>query len=145
MVLTENQFTDKLINLISQEAFEYGIDTKADMLVRKQMLSYEHVTKHWLFRIYKAHCHNISILLGLLRIISRLDYKQICLLGDLMAMQALSHDDIEVQEAGIRALESWGTMNSLSMLEAQGYASGWLQKYADEVILDLRKEHNIEG
>jgi len=67
--LTEKQFTDELIRLIAQESFEYGIDTKADMFIREYMIHNEHVTKHWLFRIYKAYCKSIPILLGLLRII----------------------------------------------------------------------------
>lgn len=138
--MTEKQFTDELINLISQEAFEYGIDTKADVLVREQMLSNEYVTKHWLFRIYKAYRQSIPILLGLLRIISRLDYQQICSLGYLIVMKALSHNDIEVQEAGVRALESWGTLECIAILELHAtFSSSWLQKYANDVILDLRK------
>lgn len=146
MELTEEQFTRELVRLISHEVFEYGIDTKADMLVRKHMIHNEHVTKHWLFRVYKAYRQNIPILLGLLRIISRLDYQQICSLGHLMVIQALSHNDIEVQECGIRALESWGTKECLAILELHStFTYSWLQKYYNEVIQELRKEHKIEG
>lgn len=140
--LTEKQFTDELISLILHEAFEYGIDTKADLFIRKHMIHNEHVTKHWLFKVYKAYIQDIHIFLGLLRLIARIDYRQISSLGKLIVMQALSHNDIEVQESGVRALESWGTLECLEMLELHPiFSSSWLQKYADNVILDLRKEH----
>ncbi|KKM89296.1 hypothetical protein LCGC14_1250090 [marine sediment metagenome] len=58
-----------------------------------------------------------------------------------MVMQALSHKDIEVQEAGVRALESWGTLECLTILELHAtFTSSWLQKYANDVICDLRRE-----
>jgi hypothetical protein len=60
-----------------------------------------------------------------------------------MAVAALSHENTEVQECGIRAFENWETVESLQILENLKVSTEWLQEYIDEVVLYLRKEHNV--
>ena len=84
--------------------------------------------------------NNIPVLLGVLRIIARLDYQEVIPEGRAMASMAVSHKDTEVQECGVRAFESWGTVECLMDLETVKVSTKWLQEYIDEVVLDLRKD-----
>ena len=139
----EKKFTEELISFILYEDFEYGIDTNADVFVRRHMALDAIITKDWLGTIYVENMSNIPVLIGLLRIVARLDYQQIKPLGQLIAMAALNHDDIEVQECGVRAFESWEAIDSLNLLERLKVSPKWLQDYINEVASDLREEYNV--
>ena len=143
LIRLRKEFTEELISLILHENFEYGIDTKADAFVRQHMASDTVITKDWLGRIYVENMSNIPVLIGLLRIVARLDYQQIKPLGQLIAMAALTYNDIEVQECGVRAFENWEVIDSLDILENLKVSTMWLQEYINEVVSDLREEYNV--
>ncbi|MFH0924890.1 MAG: hypothetical protein V1872_04545 [bacterium] len=140
--LLKKQFTKNLITLITEEDFEYGIETKADILVRSQMKINSLTTKHWLNSIFVEYISDISIVIGLLRIIARIDFFIIYPEGQTMAVAALSHKNVGIQECGVRAFESWGTLVGLKILENLKVSSSWLQEYIDQVALDLKKEYD---
>ncbi len=141
--LKEN-FTRELITLIREEEFEYGLDTRADILVRKIMEQNALATKEWLSTLFIESFNNTRILLGVLIIISRFDYFIVCPEGQLMATTALSHKDPEIQECGVRAFENWGNRHSLRILKNLKVPTKWLQEYINAVIDDLEKElHGI--
>ena len=128
--------------MIQHEEFEYGVDTRADALVRDYIKRAPLYTRNWINDAYIRYFANIPILVGLLRVIARLDYERIFPQGQTMALAALSHKDTEVKDCGVRAFESWGTLESLKILEILHVSPKWLQKYVERVIFDLRKEHN---
>lgn len=136
-------FTSKLINLIMESDFEYGIDSPADEFIRNRMKENSIVTKHWLNEIFTMFYGNPVIITGILHIISRLPFYEISPEGQIIALSALSHANTEVQECGIRAFESWGTLNSLHILSNVNIATPWLQDYITTVIEDLSIEHNV--
>ena len=141
--LKEN-FTRELITLIREEEFEYGLDTRADILVRKKMEQNALATKEWLNTLFIESFDNTRILIGVLIIISRFDYFMIYPEGQIMATAALAHKDPEIQECGIRAFENWGNRHSLRILKNLKVPTKWLQEYINEVIDDLEKElHDI--
>jgi len=137
----KRRFTHQLLSLLIEENFEYGIDTKADALVRNQMQLNSLATKAWLNSIFVENFANTPIAVGLLRIIARIDYLDIFPEGQTMAMAALSHKNIEVQEGGVRAFESWDSLRSLEILKNLRVSTEWLQEYIDEVVSNLRKEY----
>ena len=139
----QNQFTPKLVNLILESDFEYGIDSQVDVFIRNQMKENSLATKHWLNDIFVANFPNPVILVGILHIISRLSYHEVYPEGQLMATTALSHSNVEVQECGARAFESWGTLRSLNILNNVEVATPWLQDYIKEVVKDLSREQNV--
>jgi len=140
----KKNFTRELIMLIREEEFEYGLDTKVDILVRKRMEQNVLATKEWLTTVFIENFTNTRILLGVLIIISRFDYFIIYPEGQLMATTALSHKDPEIQECGVRAFENWGNRHSLRILKNIKAPTEWLQEYINEVIDDLEKElHGI--
>ena len=136
-------FTARLLNLICEEDFEYGMSTKADVLVKDQMKTNTLATKNWLNAIFVENFGDAHILVGLLRIIARFDYLDVYPEGQTMAVAALSNSKDEVRECGIRAFESWATLDSLRVLENLRVSTGWLQEYVNQVVADLRKEHNV--
>ena len=139
----EKRFTNELISFILNEEFEYGIDTEADVLVRRHMELNPFLTKKWINAIFVENSTDVSVLIGLLRIIARLDYREILPEGQTIAVAALFHENTEVKECGVRAFEGWGTIESLKILQNLTVGIPWLQEYIDDVVSDLRKEHNV--
>ncbi len=142
------RFIQELIFLIQHEEFEYGVDTRADALVRRYIELYPLPARDWINRAYVEYFANVPILVGLLRVIARLDYEEIYPQGQTMATAALSHKDTEVIDCGVRALESWGTLESLKsleILENVHISPQWLQKYVEKVVFYLREEHNASA
>jgi hypothetical protein len=113
------------------------------MLLRNQMQLNSLATKAWLNSIFVENFANPPILVGLLRIIARIDYTDIYPEGQTMAVAALTHKNNEVQECGVRAFESWGSLSDLEILENLKVSTEWLREYIDEVVSDLRKEYNV--
>ena len=143
LMLLRRQFTSNLLALIWEEDFEYGIDTKADKLVRNQMSLNASVTKEWLTSLFVENFANVPTALGLLRIIARMEYSEVYPAGQTMAVAALSHGNAQIQECGVRAFESWGTLKSLEILENLTVSTQWLEEYIHDVVSDLRKEHRV--
>ena len=139
----ERVFANELISFILNEEFEYGIDTEADALVRRYMALNPLLTKKWINTIFEENSADVSILIGLLRIIARLDYREILPEGQTIAVAALLHKNNEVKECGVRAFESWGTIESLKILKDLKVGIQWLQEYIDDVVSDLREEHDV--
>jgi len=144
-VITAERFIQELIFLIQHEEFEYGVNTKADALVRRYIELYPFHTRDWINEAYIRYFANVPILVGLLRVIARLDYEEIYPQGHMMAVVALNHKDTEVKDCGVRAFESWGTLESLTVLEALHVSPQWLQKYVERVIFYLREEHKASA
>lgn len=139
----KSQFTPKLLNLILESDFEYGIESEVDVFIRNQMKENSLATKSWLNDIFVENFSNPVILVGILRIISRLSYYEVFPEGQIMATAALSHNDVEVKECGVRAFENWGSLDSIRILENLHVSPPWLQEYIDQVIKDFQKKHNV--
>lgn len=139
----KNQFTPKLLNLILESDFEYGIESEVDVFIRDQMKENSLATKSWLNDIFVEYFANPVILVGILRIVSRLSYYEVFPEGQVIATAALSHNDVEVKECGVRAFENWGNLDSIRILENLHVSPSWLQEYIDQVLEDLRKKHNV--
>ncbi len=140
----KKEFTPQLIHLIVDSDFEYGIESSVDVFIRNQIKKNWLATKSCLSEIFVEHFGHPTILIGLLRSVSRLSYFEISPEGQIMAVAALSHVDIEVRECGIRAFENWGNLHSLIVLENLEVSPPWLQDYVCRVVHDLRKELNVE-
>ena len=139
----EKQFTNSLTSLILNEDFEFGVENRVDILLRNQMAINSLATKEWLNTIFVDNFKNIPIIVGILRTIARIDYYEIYPEGQTIAIASFSHKNSEVQECGVRAFESWGTLQSLEILENLKVSTHWIQEYINEVVSDLRKEYNV--
>ena len=141
--ILEQKFSDKLISLIHEEDFEYGIGNKTDELVLSQINLNALATKEWLNNLFVKHFDNVAIIAGILRIVARTNYMLIYPQGQTMAIAALSHSSTEVQECGVRAFENWGRHDSIKILENTTANAKWLQEYINDVILDIKAENSV--
>jgi hypothetical protein len=73
----ERKFTQQLISCILEDDFEYGVESRACILVKEQMKINKYATKEWLNRMYVDNFRKPRILIGILRVISRLDKEDV--------------------------------------------------------------------
>jgi len=136
----KENYTKELLRIICEQDFEYGFDSEADLFVRELMGQNETITKEWLNLVYIEHYHDMRVVIGLLQVISHLQYLDIYPQGPTMALAALVHANSEVRECGIRAFENWSTIESLNILRNVKCDEIWLQDYLNQVIRDLEEE-----
>jgi hypothetical protein len=141
----ENRFTDTLLHLIREEIFEYGMENAADIFVQEHLKNNPFITKNCINSIFLKNFANIGVTTGLLRIIAHLDYTEIEPTGPTIAVAALSHENAEVRESGIRAFENWEDISSLEYLKHIKCKEQWLQDYLEQVIIDLEEIHVLSG
>ena len=134
-----DEFSKHLIQLLREQDFEYGIDTPADGLVRRCFKENEVVLKQWLNQLFIENFCDTRITIGILRVISHIEYHEISPEGVTMAIAAFSHSNIEVQECGIRAFENWCNFKSLEVLKSVSCKEDWLQDYLNQVIADIEE------
>jgi len=140
----KENYTKELLRIICEQDFEYGFDSPADLFVRELMEQNEAVTKEWLNAIYIEQFSDIRVVIGLLQVVSHLQYPEIYPQGPTMALAALSHANSEVRECGIRAFENWGTIESLNILRNVKCTESWMQEYLSQVIKDLEEEFGVQ-
>jgi len=133
-------FSTKLLNLLREQDFEYGIDTPADVLVRKSFSENASITKKWLYQLFVENYDDQTVLMGILRVLSHFEHQEVIPQGPSMALAALSNVSAEVRECGIRAFENWGTLESLEVLKNAKCEEKWLNDYLQQVIAELEEE-----
>lgn len=142
------EFSANLLKLLREQDFEYGVDTPADELVRKTFTENQSIAKEWLNQLFVENYYDQTVIMGILRVISHIEYQEIAPQGPTMALAALSNKNAEVRECGIRAFENWSTLESLEVLKNVKCHEKWLNDYLQQVIADLNEEletHAIVG
>jgi hypothetical protein len=76
---------------------------------------------------------------GLLRCLARVPRDRVFSFGLAMAKDALRHEDVEVREAGVRALEAWDALEGLEDLKRASSVERvpWLRDYMNALASDL--------
>ena len=133
-------FSSRLLQLLHEQNFEYGIDTPADKLVRKCFHENEAISKEWINHLFVENFNDQTVLMGILRVLSHFDYQEVAPQGSTIALAALANASAEVRECGIRAFENWGSLQSLKVLENVNCEEKWLDDYLKQVIADLQEE-----
>jgi len=136
----KSAFSAKLLQLLREQDFEYGVDTPADELVRKCFKENESITKQWLNDLFIQNFADQTIIIGILRVLSHFDYDDIAPQGPTIALAALTNSNAEIRESGIRAFENWCTLESLNVLKQVQCVEEWLNDYLQQVITDLTEE-----
>lgn len=136
-------FVDKIIKLIKEGDFEFGYENKIDEFVDTHIKKNGSLTKEWLNDIYLKNYSNKTILLGILRIFSRMDLKYANPQGPTMALGVLSNSDSEIVEMGIRAFENWSSYGHIKVLKQLQLPEGWLNEYLISVVKNLEFEYDV--
>jgi hypothetical protein len=137
--LSQN-LTNDFISIIKEENFEFGYKTRSEELLREQLKINELATRNWLNEIFIKYFKDQSVIIGIMRILSRFEPREIYPQGQTMAIAALAHSNDEIKELGIRAFENWPLPESLNILKNLDVSANWLKEYLEDVIQDLEEE-----
>ncbi len=133
------QFSSRVVSLTRECVFEFGIENELDSFLRESLARNAMATQEWLNELFLRYFGDVSVAVGILRAIAHLEYDLIYPAGPTMAVAALSHQDVEARECGIRAFENWESPDSLIVLEAARCDERWLQEYLEQVVAGLRE------
>lgn len=137
--------TDKLLFLLNTEDIEFGVNSQSETLVSHYLKLNPLLTRNWLNEVFVSNFGDVRITAGILHIVSRFSELEMYPQGQTMALAALSHQDNEIKELGVRVFEQWGTRKSLSILQDVHVETIWLQNYVNQVVGDLRAEYGLLG
>jgi hypothetical protein len=135
----QDDFNQNLLRAIELETLEDGYSHPAERIIEDALKRYRSIAVAWIQSIYLKNIKRGTVCAGLLRCIGRLKRDLTKTWGLVMAISGLSHPNMEVREAAVRALEMWGGQEALETLKA--YVSiedvAWLKNYIEQVIQDL--------
>jgi hypothetical protein len=140
----KKEFAEKYIrtlrSYIREEPFEAGVLSRADYLVREMMHVNSLAAKTCLEELFltSVGCGEFDIACGVIEIVGRLDESDVDPQGKVMAIAALAVKYGPLQEAGIRAFENWGSLESAQVLSRIDFGSEWLKHYALRVVQAMR-------
>lgn len=135
----DREFTPQLLRIMKETPFEYGINSDIDLFIHELISVNCAATMFWLNNVFLKNYSNPIIIVGLLRIIARLNYEDIAPIGPTIAMAAIPHKNARVQECAIRAIEAWADVSKLPILMTLKVQIPWLQDYINKVIIYLQK------
>ncbi len=130
-----------LSSMLESEDFETGISNLSEKYFRKLLDKNTIASMNSLSTLfmnnYSVDGRKTNILIGILHILSHLEYLRVYPHGQMMAMCALNHKNKYVAEYGIKCFENWGHPDGIEKLNAVQFAAAWLQEYAQDVIDEL--------
>ncbi|EHO14687.1 hypothetical protein [Myroides odoratimimus] len=136
-------FSNKLLNIIKKEDFEYGFETDSDRFIKTMFQKDADKTKNFLNKVYIDYYSDKAILIAVLRIVSRFEYHEIEPQGQTMMLGVLSHKDEEIIETVVRSFETWNNQESIKYLKEIQLSDEWLESYKNSVIDDIEKFYGI--
>lgn len=132
--------TENFLNMLRNDIFEAGYSSSSEIFFKSMLEKDSADTKKWLNTVYLNNFYDVKVLVGILHIISHLDYETVFPEGQTMAVASLMHQDIEVREYALKAFENWAHPDSLKILESIKCEEKWLQDYLEDIISDLAEE-----
>jgi len=139
LALAEKDFVRNFLQLIEDSIFEFGFKNAADEYVQNALVRYRAHAREWINTLFNKEFNNPETTSSILRVIAHFDFSQMRPQGVTMATAALSHDDIEVKECGVRCFENWESPENIHILESVDFSDPWLEEYVDEVISNLQE------
>ena len=130
-----------LISMLASEECETGISNPSESffvgLLKNDRISALNVLSTVFMNCFSLEPKKITVLVGTLHLISHLDYNQVYPTGQTLAIAAISHNNAEVAEYGIKCFENWKHPDGAAKLKAIRFPTKWLQEYADDVIAEI--------
>ncbi len=139
LAFTQKELEKILFSLFENEPIEDGYSHPAEQIVEEVCKKYKAMAGALLQGIYLKNVKRTAFIASLLRCIGRQRSEKVAPWGGVMAIAGLSHSEVEVRDAAIRALESWGGHESLWVLKvyAEIETVSWLKEYIEQVVRDL--------
>jgi hypothetical protein len=130
----------ELVSLLELEPIEDGYFNHAEKLIEDSLKLSKFDPNHWVYSTYVENMNaNPTLAAAILRLLGRLQHGLVGPWGLSLAINGLSHNDIEVRDAAVRALEHWGGREAFKALKtrADSETVHWLAAYIKQVIMDL--------
>jgi hypothetical protein len=132
------RFRDALVCALDEDPIEDGMQHPADELIERALHTSGSRCIEELARAFREFYTSRPVMSALiLRCMARIDFADTGPQGLALAKRALSHDDVEMREAAIRAFENWGGFEALAILRQHYDHETWLREYVSRVIEDL--------
>lgn len=126
--------TNKALRLLMNEDIAVGYSSMTERYFND--LSKEDVSflKDVINLVYKDAFDNVEVLQKFIEVMSNLDYELLYPTNTILAIGVINHIDVGVQEAALAAFEKWDDKGNVNMLKNINYTTGWIGKYAQEII-----------
>jgi len=131
-----------LTAMMQEEIYESGVSNPSEEyfsdLLRKDRLGALNCINEIFWTHFHAHDKKmVNVLIGILHMISHLEYEDVLPTGQTLAALALNHKNIEVCEYAVKCFENWAHKDCVDKLRAMSISSRWLEKYVNDVIAEL--------
>lgn len=130
-----------LSSMLDCEDFEPGIVNNSEHFFKKffeeDSLSALNGISALFMNNFSCDSKKVHRLVGTLHIVSHMEYTEVYPSGQMMAISALSHENRQVSEYGIKCFENWGHPDGVEKLKAIKFSTPWLQEYANDVIDEI--------
>jgi len=131
-------FRSILVAQLLDESIEDGVAHPAEVSINKAFHRSPSACLQTLSQVLRDNYRDRpSLCASVLRCIGRMSFDQAGHWGLKTANEALYHNDVEIRDAAIRALEKWGGNESVRTLRQHRDSEDWLNDYVMQVILDL--------
>ena len=132
-------FASQILAAIEAEPVEDGYSHPAELLLKHAVIDQPIETVLWLYNIVSSES-NGSIVAAVLKCLGRIEVQLCRWWGFQLIATALEHPDIEVRDAAVQVLETWGTDEAVRLLKQRMSRErvDWLRSYIERVIEDLR-------
>jgi len=136
------QLENRLMILLESEPFEDGITHPAEETISKFLKEYpvnglEQIEKLFV-NYYEKNPYYAK---GILHCLRHMNRETISPIGYPIAKKGLKHEDIEMRDLSVSALENWAGQEALNILISHNESCSWLKKYILKVIKDLKKSN----
>lgn len=127
-----------LVCALEDIPIEDGMQHPADELIERALGASRSSCIEGLSRAFhEFYTSRPAMSAAILRCMARVDFAQTGAQGLGLAQHALSHDDVEMREAAVRAFETWGGVEALAILRQHDDPEAWLHEYVSRVVVDL--------
>lgn len=142
------EFSCLFLNTIKNDIIEDGIFSKIDILCEK----YYNENSLFFLRVisdlfYKYINTNNHILVGILSVLSKIEYSKIFPVAMTIILSSINHKSIEVKDYALKAIEFWSLSESFSSLylckilinslKNTEIKEPWMKLYVDDIIKDF--------
>jgi len=132
-----------LTSMLISDLNESGVSNPSEKYFDKIFKENSLFSLNLIMKIFMDHFSNnhryVTLLISVLHMLSHYEYRKVYPTAQSIAIDALSHKDVEVQEYAIKCFENWKHPNGIEKLKAIKFNTGWLEEYANDVIKELEE------
>ncbi len=130
------KFKNQIMYLLKSEPYEDGYIHPAEEWIEKFINEDKESAVRWFEEVISNH-ESRSMAASLLECIGQLEAQEVEGWGLKLAGQALKDKNIEVRDAAVEALASWGTPSAASLLKSHYEEVEWLRGYISRIIEEI--------